>query len=129
MATTATSVLGEAIARVNRQFEATFNAGDHAGAARAVYTQDANVLPPGAPRIEGREAIAGFWDAAARQMQIQSVRLATVSLTPLGDAASEIGAATLELAGGQQVEVKYVVLWKQENGAWKWHVDIWNSNA
>lgn len=128
MTPTAT-MLAEEIARVNRQFESTFNAGDFAGAARAVYTLDAHVLPPGAPRIEGREAIAGFWDAAARQMGIRSVRLSTVALTPLGDAASEIGAATLDLAGGQQVEVKYVVIWKQEDGAWKWHVDIWNANA
>ncbi len=129
MATTTTTVLGEEIARVNRQFEATFNAGDFAGAARAVYTQDAHVLPPGAPHIEGREAIAGFWDAAARQMGIRAVRLATVALMPLGDAATEIGAATLDLTSGQQVEVKYVVIWQQENGAWKWHVDIWNANA
>jgi hypothetical protein len=23
---------------------------------------------------------------------------------------------------------KYIVIWKRENGAWKWHRDIWNSS-
>lgn len=129
MATTAATLLGEEIARANRQFEAIFNAGDPAGAARAIYTEDAHVLPPGAPPVHGRDAIAGFWAAAAAQMGIRSVQLTTLSLEALGDAACELGAASLDLAGGQQAEVKYVVIWKQENGAWKWHVDIWNANA
>ena len=37
-----------------------FNAKDSAGIA-AVYTSDAMLLPPDAERIEGLEAIAGFW--------------------------------------------------------------------
>jgi ketosteroid isomerase-like protein len=28
-----------------------------------------------------------------------------------------------------QMEAKYVVCWKQEDGRWKWHVDIWNQNS
>ena len=45
----------------------------------------------------------------------------------------EIGRATLtvEAEPGKpvQAEGKYVVYWKQEDGRWKWHVDIWNMNA
>jgi hypothetical protein len=41
----------------------------------------------------------------------------------------EIGRAELVLANGQAVPVKYVVHWKNEGGAWKWHTDIWNMNA
>ena len=40
----------------------------------------------------------------------------------------ELRRADLALGGGQEVAVKYVVYWKQEDGAWKWHVDIWNMN-
>ncbi len=119
----------DGIARANHQFEATFNAGDPAAAARGVYTREARVLPPGGPPVQGLEAIAAFWDGAARQMGIQEVRLSTVELTPLGDGAYELGNAQLTLAGGQSVAVKYVVIWKQEGGNWKWHVDIWNANA
>jgi hypothetical protein len=27
------------------------------------------------------------------------------------------------------MEVKYVVYWREEDGRWQWHVDIWNPNA
>lgn len=43
----------------------------------------------------------------------------------------EIGKATLTLEGepAPQMEVKYVVYWRQEDARWKWHVDIWNQNS
>ncbi len=129
MATTTMDVIRGGIARANERFVATFNAGDPAGAARAVYTRAARVLPPGAPLIQGREAIAGFWEAAARQMGLKSCRLQTVELVPLGEGAYEIGAGILTLTDGQQVTVKYVVVWKEEDDEWKWDVDIWNPNA
>ncbi len=129
MATTAIATIRQSIARANEQFEADFNAGDPAGAARGIYTRAASVLPPGAPMVRGRDAIAGFWEAAARQMQLARCRLTTVELVPLGEGAYEIGRATLTTTNGQEVEVKYVVVWKEEDGAWKWHVDIWNPNA
>jgi len=33
------------------------------------------------------------------------------------------------LAGGQRATPKYVVVWKQEDGAWRRHVDIWNTDT
>ena len=48
---------------------------------------------------------------------------------PAGDGIVEIGRATLTLEGEPQMEVKYVVYWRQEDGRWKWHVDIWNQNS
>jgi hypothetical protein len=27
------------------------------------------------------------------------------------------------------MNAKYVVYWRQEDGHWKWHIDIWNPNA
>ena len=32
------------------------------------------------------------------------------------------------MGSGQTVTVKYVVHSKQEDGGWKWRVDIWNTN-
>jgi ketosteroid isomerase-like protein len=117
------------IDETNRRFEEAFNRGDPAGAARQAYTRDARVLPPGAEMVQGRDRIAEFWAAAVSQMGVQRVGLATVDLQPLGDGAYEIGRATLALAGGQQATAKYVVVWKQEEGAWRWHVDIWNMST
>lgn len=119
--------LRRTIDETNRKFVEAFNAGDPGRAAREVYTRDARVLPPDAPVVEGREAIAQFWQTASAQLGIQSVTLSTVALETLGDAAYEVGHADLRLKSGQEARFKYIVLWKQDDGRWGWHVDIWNT--
>jgi ketosteroid isomerase-like protein len=94
-----------------------------------VYTRDARILPPGAPIIAGRDAIRSFWAAGIAAMDCTSATLETVHAEAAGDMVFEIGKAMLKLGSGQAAEVKYVVLWKQEDGAWKWHVDMWSANA
>jgi ketosteroid isomerase-like protein len=113
----------------NRRYESAFNAGDPGRAAREVYTRDARVLPPGAPLVRGRDEIIGFWQAAVQQMDIRKVVLETVELDVHGEHAHEIGRATLTVGGDQQVVAKYVVIWKREDGEWRWDVDIWNTDA
>lgn len=113
----------------NRGFVEAMNRGDVAGATEATYTRDATVIPPGAPTVKGRENIAPFWTAAGQQIGLQQVDLTTLELEALGDGLYEIGRATLTLAGGQQATASFVVIWKHEDGRWRWHVDIWNMNA
>jgi len=92
-----------------------------------VYTSEARILPPGHAAVSGRESIIPFW-AAVMESGLTALTLTTVDVIPGGDYLTEVGEAQLTL-GTEQAAVKYVVLWKQEDGAWKWHVDIWNSNA
>jgi ketosteroid isomerase-like protein len=94
-----------------------------------VYTKDARILPPGSPVIEGRDAIKAFWSAGIAAMDCVSATLETVHAEASGDLVAEIGKAVLTLANGQTVEVKYVVVWKQEDSAWKWHYDMWSPVA
>jgi ketosteroid isomerase-like protein len=97
-----------------------------------VYTSDARILPPGAPMVSGREAIKTFWGGVIESLHATSAVLESVDVMPAGDGVVEIGRATLTAApegSTVQVEVKYVVFWRRENGRWKWHVDIWNPNA
>ena len=94
-----------------------------------VYTADARILPPGAGVIEGREAIKGFWKQAIAALGLSAAKLATVDAELVGDSVFEVGRADLTVGDGQVVSAKYVVLWKQENGAWKWQTDIWNLNS
>lgn len=75
----------------NRKFVETFNAGDPGRAAREVYTQDARVLPPDSPLLEGRDAIVQFWETAAQQLGIRSVELSTMALETVSDVPYEIG--------------------------------------
>ncbi len=118
------------IEAANRRFMDLFNAGDVEGAARAVYTAHARVLPPGAPAVTGREAIAGFWRAAASALGLTEVKLTTLELELDGERGFEVGRADLKVAGGSQQAVgKYVVIWKREDGEWRWEVDIWNMDG
>ncbi len=117
------------VEQTNRGFMEAMNRGDVHGATDATYTADATVIPPGAPTVKGRENIAPFWAAAGQQLGLQQVDLTTLELERMGDGLYEIGRATLTLAGGQQATSSYVVIWKHEEGRWRWHVDIWNMNA
>ena len=94
-----------------------------------IYTTDARILPPGAPMISGRSAIKEFWSGMIQSANAKSAVLESIDVIATGDGAVEIGRATLTLEPNAQMEVKYVVYWKNEDGRWKWHVDIWNANS
>ena len=83
--------------------------------------------------VSGREAIKSFWGNVVESLNATSAVLASVDVMPAGDGVVEIGSATLMATpqgqSAMQMDVKYVVYWRQEDGRWKWHVDIWNSNA
>lgn len=98
-----------------------------------IYTVDARILPPGAPMISGRKPIKDFWANLIQSVNAKSAVLASVDVMPAGDDVVEIGRATLRVEpqgqSAAEMEVKYVVYWRQEDGLWKWHVDIWNQNS
>jgi ketosteroid isomerase-like protein len=121
--------LRAAIAATDTAFMEAFNRGDAAGAARAAYTREAEIQPPGAPMIEGRDNIAEFWGEGQRQLGIRSCELKTLKLRQAGPYVHQLGAATLTFADGSQAAVKYAVLWKEEDGRMKWHVDTWNMDG
>jgi len=98
-----------------------------------IYTADARILPPGGPMISGRAAIRKFWTDLILAVNAKSGVLTSVDVMPTGDGIVEVGKATLTMQPeGQpitEMEVKYVVFWRQESDRWKWHVDIWNQSA
>ena len=117
-----------AIQELNDKWSAAFNKGDSYGLSE-LYTEDAYVLPAGAEMVHGRQAIQGFWDNAMKQLG--DGRLTTVDVQPLGtDAAREIGTFSFKTRGNepQEVEGKYVVVWRKVNDQWKLATDIWNMN-
>ena len=118
-----------AMRATNELFCSEVVAHQNAKALDEVYTTSARILPPGSELVEGRDRIKVFWQQAVVSLGAKSARLTTVDAEMLGDRVFEIGRAELTVTGGQTVTVKYVVLWKMEEGQWKWHVDIWNPNA
>jgi uncharacterized protein (TIGR02246 family) len=120
-----------AINSANQQFMNAFSRGD-AAAIAALYTEDAKLLPPDNQMMSGTEAIKAFWEGAM-SMGIKEVMLDTIDVEARDDLAYEVGKATLTIqpSGAQSMTVtaKYLVVWKNQAGDWKLHVDIWNANA
>lgn len=115
----------------NAKFEQAFNSGNAAGVA-ALYTTQAEVMPPGAPAAMGRDAIQKFWQSAI-QAGVKNLHLTTVSVDRFGPAMREIGSFAMDAPGqgGQAAHLtgKYVVIWKREGKAWLLDTDIWNTNG
>jgi ketosteroid isomerase-like protein len=122
-----------AMAEVNRLFNEDVVGKRNMAALDNVYTADARILPPGGPMVAGREAIKQFWAGMIQGVNARSAELFSVDVMPSGDDLVEIGRALLtvetEPGATAQMEGKYVVYWRQEDGQWKWHVDIWNMNS
>ncbi len=117
----------DAIAAANDKFMAAYNGGDAAGLA-ALYTEDSQLLPPNSEFITGREAIQTFWQALMG-MGIEKVKVEIVEVEGHDDTAIEVSKYTLFGAEGQVLDKgKYIVIWKQEDGQWKLHRDIFNSS-
>ena len=115
-----------AIDQVNRQFEQAMSRSDSAGLL-SVYTSSGSIMPPNSPIIKGGNEIRAFWQGAI-DMGIKAVELKTIELDDLGDTVNEIGLFKLTLGDGSVAdEGKYIVIWKKENGVWRWHHDIWSS--
>lgn len=114
----------------NAAFVEAVAAGDVAGAARGIYTEDATIYPPGAEPVEGRDAIVEFWTGAAAQLGVTGIDLTTVEVEPAGPGmAWETGEFRILGAEGPLDEGSYVVVWKSTPDGWKWHRDMWNSDG
>ena len=125
---TARESIGSAVAA----FCEAFNGGDAAGVA-AHYTSDAQILPPGASSIDGRQGIQEFWQGFI-DAKVADLTLSTDEIEDFGSQAVEIGTASASAPGEGDARVqlagKYIVLWKKDgNGAWQMHRDIWNWDA
>jgi uncharacterized protein (TIGR02246 family) len=114
----------EAVEAGNRAFIAAFLRGDHEAVA-SLYTEDAEVIPPGAETARGRHAIAAFWRGLI-DSGIKDVGLETREVEAAGDLACELGTVKIVAADGTISVDRYVVVWKREGGRWKLHRDIWN---
>lgn len=112
---------------LSQKWESAFNAGDIESLV-ALYTDDARVLPPGAPAAQGADAVR-----ASFEEMIQSglkLRLETVEAVSSGDIAYRVGTYVLQTEDGTTVETgKYIDTWRKEGGSWKTSNDIWNSDA
>lgn len=127
MATLTTTDVRADIRRADDAFEKQFSEGNAAGIAE-LYTSNAMLLPPGSDPMQGKQAIRDFWQGAMN-MGIRQVKLEIMDVEPQGDSIIEVGHYQLKGAGDEVMDWgKYLVIWKQEDGNWKLHRDIWNTS-
>ncbi len=101
---------------------------DAAGIA-ALYTEDAQLLPPDAEIVNGRAAIQEFF-ARTNPPGGAQIEIATVETQVFGDHAYRQGSFTLKGPGnGDAAAGKFIELWKKVDGKWLIHRDIWSANA
>jgi ketosteroid isomerase-like protein len=124
-----TGDIQSAMAKTNALFNIEVFGNRNYEALDQIYTANARILPPGAPMISGRAAIKNFWSGMIESANAKSAELFSDDVISAQDGAVEIGHALLTVEGGAKIEVKYVVYWRREDGLWKWHIDIWNSNS
>ncbi len=92
------------------------------------YTADACIFPPNMPKMCGTQAISGFFNGGYK-MGIRNLKLITEEVMGGPDAVAEIG--KYEVLGDKDASFdkgKFIVVWKTENGKWKMHRDVWNSD-
>lgn len=105
-----------------------YRADDAAGVA-ALYTEDAQLLPPDAPVVSGRTEIREFIARNFRPGGAQ-VEVVTVETRMFGDYAHRQGSFKLGGPGRDSGATgKFLELWKKVDGRWLIHREIWNSNA
>ena len=126
---TAPREIQEAIATANAKWMATFRAGDARGMA-ALYTEDGQFLLPNREPVVGRDALAeafqGFMATGVKEVRLHGGG----EIERHGDIVTEISTCSLIGDDGAELEHgKYIVIWKQEDGAWKLHRDIYNSSV
>jgi ketosteroid isomerase-like protein len=110
----------------------SFNSGN-AGAVVALYSDDAVLMPPGAPSARGTAAIK---EAIAREIAGAKKVAATFALGTndevgvAGDMAWHSGAYFVRDKAGKILESgKFLEAWERKNGKWRIVRDIWNADG
>jgi len=117
----------ETITQRNQAFMEAF-ANKDAEALAALYTENGQLLPPNAGIVEGRSNIQEFW-STVMDMGLERVQLRSVEVHAYPGEAWEVGESTLYTPKNTVADQsKYVVGWKEVNGQWFLHRDIWNSS-
>lgn len=99
------------------------------------WTDDAVVIPPGMPSIEGKDSLRSYVE---NSMRIPGFKITwksrDVTLSPDGRLGYmfSLNSITMNDQDGKPVtsEGRAITIWRKEtNGEWRCAVDIWNSEA
>ena len=101
--------------------------GDSLGAAEA-YTADGKLMGNNMPSITGKANLTSFWGGFINAVGADVI-LTTSEVWGNEESITEEGVFEIKSKQGAQLDKgKYIVLWKKEDGKWKLHRDISNSD-
>ena len=125
-----TEMIGREFQALDRQFAASIERGDAAGAA-ALYTEDARLLPPNSDAVVGRDAIQAFMQGMI-ESGVHDIQFMQAEVHVMGEIAYDRGELQFsvqpEKGEPMMSKSKYVCVWTPVNGEWKIDVCIWNSS-
>lgn len=115
------------IEAANDEVSAFMAKGDSVGLA-SCYGTDGALLLNNMPAIKGKENLTKVW-AGFINAGIGAIELNTTEVWGDENFITEDGTYVLKTKDGTQLDKgKYLVIWKKENGKWKFHRDISNSD-
>ena len=125
--TTQKSEIHSKIRAITDRFESTFSAGD-LNKISEFYSENGMLLPSGFDFVIGRQDINEFWQSAV-DMGINYIKIDIIEIEQHDDTAIEMSNYTLSDSDNQVIDSgKGIVIWKNTDGNWKMHRDIWTSS-
>ena len=113
---------------LNVVFGSMVSKGDSVGLA-SLYTSDAKFMAPNMPTASGRSAIQSAFAGLFAAMGTPGLTLTTTDIWGTDELITEVGTYTMTDKTGKEMDKgKYIDLWKMEDGKWKLHRDIFNSD-
>jgi ketosteroid isomerase-like protein len=114
------------IEAANKEISDLLSKGDSVGAAN-MYSKEGKLMINNMPSITGKENIASFWSGFTKMGA--DLSLTTIEIWGDENYITEEGLLEIKLKDGKIADKgKYVVVWKKEDGKWKLHRDLSNSD-
>jgi len=120
--------VAEQVRNQNVEFISALQRKDGAAMA-AMYSTAAKVMPPGADSVEGKSKIQAFWDGVIRA-GVTDAKSETLEVDVIGGYTAVETGKFVMYANKEVVDRgKYLVVWRNEDGQWRLHRDVWNSSV
>lgn len=115
------------IESTNKVLTELFAKGDSVGMA-ASYSKDGALMTSNMPSVKGKENLTKVWGEFIKA-GFAAINLTTLEVWGDDNYITEEGVFEIKTKDGGSVEKgKYLVLWKKEDGQWKLHRDMSNSD-
>lgn len=122
------AAIKKVIDSTNVVFGSMIGKGDSVGVA-SLYTSDAKFMVPNMPTAIGRSAVQSAFAGLFAAMGTPNLTLTSNDVWGNEELVTEVGSYTMTDKTGKEMDKgKYIDLWKMEDGKWKIHRDIFNSD-